>query len=130
MLCSVLRHIMVYVFVSYSETQSDIATVTVQSRSTRGGRMPVKVIAQWKEGIEVSACLQVLISDGDCERKNVQANRHAFVFAYMKQGLRGPFRKLPKGGTKFPRGGECPPTPPLLNEALGLSTCLLVFFSI
>ena len=40
--------------------------------------MPVKVIAQWKEGIEVSARLQVLISNGGCERKNVQANRHAF----------------------------------------------------
>ena len=38
-----------------TESQSDVATVMVQSRSTRGGRMPVKVIAQWKEGIEVSA---------------------------------------------------------------------------
>ena len=28
-------------------------TVTVHSQSSRGGRVPVKVIAQWKEGIEV-----------------------------------------------------------------------------
>ena len=39
-------------------------TVTVHSRSSRGGRVPVKVIAQWKEGIEVGIWSRpVMLSD-------------------------------------------------------------------
>jgi len=38
---------------SSPDSQSEGGTVTVNARSARGGRVPVKVLTQWKEGIEV-----------------------------------------------------------------------------
>lgn len=38
---------------SSPDSQSEGGTVTVSARSARGGRVPVKILTQWKEGIEV-----------------------------------------------------------------------------
>lgn len=35
------------------DPQAEGGTVMVDSRSSRGGRVAVKVLTQWKEGIEV-----------------------------------------------------------------------------
>ena len=53
-------------------------TVTVRSRSSRGGRVPVKVIAQWKEGIEVSKNYSM------CTQPMVLSDKHVKVLHTLK----------------------------------------------